>query len=355
MDAQALADLTVHLGRRRGEVADGWYKALSSIGVAPFQTIEGHTIVVGWVDQVIELLFIDPLDRALVEGLGSTLADFCQGQPEALGQTQEILGSQLAVGLSLEDAWIVQRRVVPLLGALAVGFVRRTNARVDVRYRQAEAALVAKMAETELLRRETHHRVKNNLTVVASLLELQAAQVTDPLVRVILAEGCDRVRSMAHLHEQLYQTGELGQVDMVVYIHDLLEHLYRSYGYSQIDVKARIDADDLLLDIDLAVPLGLIINELVSNAFKHAFGERRVGAGPASNEMSISLHQNGTRLALEVRDNGVGLPEALDVEKIESFGLTLVKLLIRQIDGTLQISERKHGTAFEIVVPRPET
>lgn len=355
MDAQTWVGLATQLGRRRREIADAWHAALSAIDVASFQTIEGYTIIAGWVDQVIELLLTDPFDRAQAEGLGSALADLGLGQPEVLGQTQEILGTQFTVELPSQDTQIVQQRTISLLSSLAVGFVRHANAHTAVRCRQTEAALNARAAETELLRRETHHRIKNNLTVIASLLELQADQSADQSVREALNEGRDRVRSMAYIHEQLSQTSKPGEISLAAYIHDLLEHLYCIYGYSQADVKACVDVDDYVLNIDLATPVGLIINELVSNAFKHAFPRQHAGNDLIPNEISISVHLADTQLAIEVSDNGAGLPEALDVEKAESLGLTLVRLLVRQIGGTLRIVKRKRGTTFEIVAPKPNT
>ncbi len=341
MDAQAWVGLAVQLGQRRREIAEAWHEALSAIDVASFQTIEGQKTIAGWIDQVIDLWLADPLDRVRAQESGAALADLGLGQSQVLGQTQEILGTRLAVELPPQEARLAQQRMIPLLGELAAGFVRQT-----------EATLNARAAEMELLRRETHHRIKNNLTVIASLLELQADRAADRLASEALWQARDRIQSVAYIHEQLAQTDRPGKVSIAAYVQDLLEHLYDAHGYSQDDVQAHVCIDDFTLGINLAAPLGLIVNELVSNAFKHAFPRQRPQGDETANEISISIHTDGAQLAVEVSDNGVGLPETLEVEKTESLGLILVKLLVRQIGGTLQIVRQERGTTFKIVAPK---
>ncbi len=345
--AQALAGLAGHLGHRRDKIAGCWYEALLSVGVASLQTHDGRTIVAGWVDQLIELVLVDSPDRTLAGGVGATLADFAQGRPEVLGVTQEVLAGELVAGLPPQEMIVVHPRVISLMAALAVGFMRRTKMRVDARYRQAEAMIEARMSKVELLRRETHHRVRNNLAILVSLFQLQSERSDDPVVQEALRQAITRIRTMAYVHEQLYRADRAEQVHMHSYIYDLLDQLVRTYGYGHEGVRIQVQADEIVLDADLAISLGLIINELASNALKYAFEWRDA----ASNEISVSLHQEETTLVLQVRDNGKGLPESLDVDQAGSFGLTLIRLLVRQMGGTLQIIERKHGAAFEVIVP----
>ncbi|MEE9401297.1 MAG: histidine kinase dimerization/phosphoacceptor domain -containing protein, partial [Dehalococcoidia bacterium] len=217
--------------------------------------------------------------------------------------------------------------------------------------KQAEEEIKASLKEKELLLKEIHHRVKNNLQVVSSLLYLQSEHIKDEQSLATIAESQNRIKSMALVHEQLYQSEGLARVDFAEYIRNLATYLLRSYGVNPDAITLKIDADDVSLDIDTAIPCGLIINELVSNSLKHAFpaGKAR---GDRESEIRIGLRAHDNKLTLVVSDNGVGLPGDLDFRNTESLGLHLVNTLTRQVEGTIEL-DRSGGTAFQITFAEP--
>lgn len=207
---------------------------------------------------------------------------------------------------------------------------------------QAQAQLKASLAEKEVLLKEIHHRVKNNLQVISSLLNLQSHSAGDRQTIQMFKESRNRIRSMALVHEGLYQSDDLGGIEFSHYVSSLTGYLLRSYGVDTGGVELTIDVDRVHLGIDSAVPCGLIVNELVSNSLKYAFVDGRQG------HISIELHSvdNG-RYELKVGDNGVGIPEGLDIGHTESLGLRLVSTLVEQIEGTMDL-DRNAGTVFTI-------
>jgi PAS domain S-box-containing protein len=223
--------------------------------------------------------------------------------------------------------------------------VGRISFGIDVtQRRQAEEQLRASLHEKEVLLREIHHRVKNNLQVISSLLSLQAGQLGDARAREVLKESQDRVKSMALVHERLYQSPHLSRVDAADYVRDLMAHLTRSYKIGS-SVSCRVEADSVTLGVDTAIACGLILNELVSNAFKHAFGARPPGAPPP--EVVVSLSCDGARCRLLVRDNGPGLPDDFDVRGARSLGMRLVHSLTAQLGGELDV-RRDGGAVFRL-------
>lgn len=209
--------------------------------------------------------------------------------------------------------------------------------------KQAEAQLRASLEEKEVLLKEIHHRVKNNLQVVSSLLKLQAEAIQDPQVAGFFQESRDRVRAMGLLHERLYQSENLAHIDLEDYVRGLVIHLSRSYSLRE--VKIQVAVDNLTLDIERAVPFGLIINELVSNSLKHAFEPGQ----PL--EVRVIVERQDDALALRVSDNGVGLPDELDLDHLHSMGLQLVKSLCTQLHGALTVTRQPRGTLFTVTLP----
>ncbi len=206
--------------------------------------------------------------------------------------------------------------------------------------KKAEMGLKQSLREKDVLLKEVHHRVKNNLQVINSLLSLQSQEFSDPVLREALVESQNRIRSMAMVHEQLYSAGDLAGIDFGEYISRLAGQLMRLV--TRPGISYVVESDHVSIGIDVAVPCGLIVNELISNALKHAFHGREKGT------ISISLRAAGDAHAeLMVRDDGVGLPAALDPEAVASMGLTLVTSLTKQIHGTLAL-DRTAGTAFTI-------
>ncbi len=208
--------------------------------------------------------------------------------------------------------------------------------------KQAEDEIRASLEEKEVLLKEIHHRVKNNLQVISSLLNLQLSQVKDRQAVEMFREGRDRVRSMAFIHEGLYRSEHLSTVDFTGYVRALTGSLFRSYGISSNTVALKISAGDAVLGIETAVPCGLIINELVSNSLKHAFPEGRKG------EIRVGFHsERDNRFVLTINDNGLGFPADVDFRNAQSLGMQLVCTLVNQIDGAIEL-HREHGTEFRI-------
>jgi two-component sensor histidine kinase len=228
---------------------------------------------------------------------------------------------------------------------------RTAELRREVEDRKAaEERIGASLEEKELLLREIHHRVKNNLQVVSSLLSLQSGATRDPATTEILAESQNRVRSMALIHEKLYQSEGLERVDFADYVRSLITGLLWTYRSTAGGVTFTVAADDVSLGIDRAIPCGLIVNELFSNALKHAFPAGRSGA------IEVSLRAEHEppgepSIVLTIRDDGVGLPDDLDIRKTGSLGLQLVGTLSRQIGGVFEVGTGP-GTTFSIRFPK---
>jgi PAS domain S-box-containing protein len=206
-----------------------------------------------------------------------------------------------------------------------------------------EEQIKASLKEKDALLKEIHHRVKNNLQIISSILSLQEAKVEDAACREILADSRNRIKSMALIHEKLYGSRELSSIDFAEYITSLLSHLSRSYGGNYGRVAARADVTDVALNLDIAIPLGLIVNELVTNSFKHAF------PADASGEIFVELHRaEGGKYLLVVGDNGVGMPADFDITCTPSLGLQLVQALAQQINSQVTVEHGK-GTVFKII------
>jgi PAS domain S-box-containing protein len=204
------------------------------------------------------------------------------------------------------------------------------------------------LREKETLLKEIHHRVKNNLQVISSLLKLQADKITDPATRDVFRDSQQRVRSIALLHEKLYQSEDLANVDMHGYVGDLTRKLLRTYGTAATHVRLEVQATGVSLNMDAALPCGLIINELVTNALKHAFGER-----DKPGLVTVRLTRTGNETELCVSDDGEGLPPGFRLEGGPSLGVQLVMTLAHQLGGTVQF-ECAPGTSCTIRFPTEE-
>jgi two-component sensor histidine kinase len=220
---------------------------------------------------------------------------------------------------------------------------------------RAENQIRASLREKEVLLQEIHHRVKNNLQIISSVLKLQSDFVTDQQALTILRDSQNRVRSMALIHEKLYQSEDLSAVDLAEYIRDLASYLFGSYRSGLATaVELKIQAEPVLLEIDSAVPCGLILNELISNTLEHAFPSNGGGPGHQNAEIRIQLRQGeNNQLTLIVGDNGTGLPTTDLCElTTQSLGLQLVSVLVGQLDGTLEINNQG-GAQFKITFAIP--
>ena len=208
--------------------------------------------------------------------------------------------------------------------------------------KQTQDQLKASLKEKEVLLKEIHHRVKNNLQIVSSLLQMQSRRTQDEDVALVLQDSQNRIASIALVHEKLYRSENLAKIDFAQYVPDLITHLFDSYNISSSRVRISYQVEDIALAIDTAIPCGLILNELVSNALKYAFPENSQG------KIQIEFKRNSDdSLTLLVRDNGVGIPKSFDIETTTSLGLTLVLGLVDQIDGILDLN-CDSGTEFTI-------
>ena len=224
--------------------------------------------------------------------------------------------------------------------------------------RKAEEALRASLHEKEVLLKEIHHRVKNNMQVISSLVALQAERVPDSGMRAALQDVAHRVRSMALVHEKLYQSADMARVEFAQYAESLLNYLWRAHGTTASGIRLALDLEPVPLSVNAAVPCGLILNELVSNALKHAFRDRGDGhrsAAVVDGEVAVSLRRDPEdRVCLRVRDNGVGLPAGFDWRQADSLGLRLVQMLAGQLHATVEVCNHE-GTEFTVVFGGPKT
>lgn len=209
----------------------------------------------------------------------------------------------------------------------------------DVTDRKRSEKIKQSLKEKEILLQEIHHRVKNNIQIISSLLSLQSFYIKDEKYKEMLKDSQDRIKSMALIHEKLYQSANLADISLEEYIQDLVQSLYRSYGTSSITLE--VEGSDVSLGIDAAIPCGLIINELVSNSLKHAFPDDK-------GKIRICFRSKDDDIELVVSDNGMGIPDTIDFRTTESLGLHLVTILVEdQLKGTVSL-ERSNGTTFII-------
>lgn len=213
----------------------------------------------------------------------------------------------------------------------------------EVRDRQqAEQQIKASLKEKEVLLKEIHHRVKNNLQVISSLLKLQCSSIKDKHTLAIFRESQNRVESMALIHEQLYQSKNLSCIDFADYIRNLVANLFCAYELSANAINFKINVNQVLLDINAAIPCGLIVNELVANSLKYAFSVTQTG--------KIAINFSSTKdsnFTLFVRDDGVGFPTNVDFKNPETLGVQLVNALTEQLEGEIELKS-EHGTEFKI-------
>jgi two-component sensor histidine kinase len=211
------------------------------------------------------------------------------------------------------------------------------------RHKAAEKQIRSSLREKEVLLKEVHHRVKNNLQVISSLLSLQAQHLADPVARAMFGESQGRVRSIALVHEKLYQAKDLSHVRFDEYARELVEDLLHSLGGAGRSIDARIEVDEVAMPVTTAIPCGLIVNELVTNALKHAFPPSRGGT------IRVALRpREDDRLELSVDDDGIGLPPALDPRRTPSLGLDLVYTFAQQLEAEVTV-RRGDGTGFSFV------
>ncbi|MEZ4598163.1 MAG: histidine kinase dimerization/phosphoacceptor domain -containing protein [Syntrophotaleaceae bacterium] len=219
------------------------------------------------------------------------------------------------------------------------GFVEDDTARTVTEKRLHES-----LVEKELLLKEIHHRIKNSLQVISSLLYLQSRKISDPEIVQHFVESQNRIYSMALAHELLYRNEKLSDVQLPDYVRNLVQRIEQALKPKEKQVNCRVSVVEIPMDIQQVIPCGLLITELVSNALKHGF------PGDRSGTVNVSLLHRDDRFCLEVRDDGIGLPQDLDLDKPNSLGMQLVRALTLQLDGTLE-QVRGNGTLIKVVFP----
>ena len=210
--------------------------------------------------------------------------------------------------------------------------------------KNTEEKYKSSLHEKELILRELHHRVKNNMQIISSLLSLQAKSLSDEKDLEIFKSSQSRVKSMALIHEKLYDSPDFSHINLADYIQSLVEELYDTYNIYLDKIHLKMNIQDIKLNMETSIPLGLLINEIVSNSLKYAFPENKNFENP---ELVIELKKEKNDYILMIMDNGIGVPDKLDLEKSESLGMQLINNLTDQIDGKLKL-DTSHGTKFTI-------
>jgi len=215
--------------------------------------------------------------------------------------------------------------------------------------KKMEQQIIASLKEKDVLLKEIHHRVKNNLQIIISLLNLQSGYIKDEETLKAVREGQNRVRSMALVHEKFYQADELSEIDFGDYTEKLCHFLRQSHGEEDSPVEFKINTDGVTLDMDHAMPCGMLVTEIVSNSLKYAFPNNRKG------QISIEMKKFPQRKILfSISDNGIGLPADFDVESSDSLGMQLINALAKQLDGELAVSG-KNGAKFSFTFTYPKS
>jgi two-component sensor histidine kinase len=212
----------------------------------------------------------------------------------------------------------------------------------NIQKRDAEERIKKSLQEKNILLKEIHHRVKNNLQIISSLLNLQSRSIDNEKYLNIFKESQNRIRTMALVHEKLYQSDDLGHINLPNYLYNVAMNLFHSYSSNSREIQLKTDIDDISLDIELAIPCGLIVNELISNSIKYAFPEDRHG----KINLEVKL-MNDELYEIVIKDDGIGIPDSISLEKTSSLGLQLVRALVNQINGEMSLF-KNNGTKFVI-------
>lgn len=261
-------------------------------------------------------------DRDVLQGYGAGAVDYLSKPINPL-----ILNSKVAVFV---DLFRKTRALAKLNSAM--------ESEITLQLQQLKASL----AEKDTLLKEIHHRVKNNLQIISSLISLQSNKITDPMQRRLFQDTRDRVKSMALVHEKLYQSKDLGRVELAEYARQLLTDLVLFNGAAASKIRLKMDFTPVFLPVDIAIPCGLILNELTTNAIKHAFDDRSCG------EIAVRLRKDPEEMVcLTFADDGRGFTIGKDWRKAETLGLQLVRMLTEQLQGTIDMSSGP-GTTFQL-------
>ena len=239
-----------------------------------------------------------------------------------------------------------------LLGSLAAIAVITTiiivalrNNRKKNKLLESQKSIIEKqLQEKEILMREIHHRVKNNLQIISGLLNLQSRHIDDPNALQAVREGRNRVKSIALIHQQLYQQESLTDINFKNYVNDLMHSVQQSFRDNGKQIRHQIECPDMLLDVEVAVLIGLIINELATNSYKYAFPNSKEGT------IGIAIRQEGKSLDIHMYDNGIGLPQNFEWQRQKSFGMKMIGTMVNKLKALVQW-EHSPGTRVNIHIP----
>jgi len=264
-----------------------------------------------------------------------------QEQQISLQNTQLLLKQNTIDRRNLEQLLLIIGASILTLILLGIFINYRKQKNTNAILVEQKNIIEQRSNERDTLLKEIHHRVKNNLQIISSLLNIQSRSLKDAGARSAIKEGQSRIKSMALIHQKLYNSDNLSKIDMKSYVSQLCEFLEKSFKSSQ-EIESNVKIDQISIDVNTAIPLGLIINELISNAYKYAFQDKDNG------ELNINLEKKeNEKYLLEVIDNGIGIPKNFKIEDSDSLGLSLVHTLTEQIKGKLTIDCTK-GTSFKI-------
>ncbi|RPI16702.1 MAG: response regulator [Ignavibacteriae bacterium] len=250
------------------------------------------------------------------------------------------LGDDIAVEMVKNGAtdYVLKQRLLRLVPVIERAILESEE---KLKRKNAENLIRQSLRDKEILLKEIHHRVKNNLQIISSIIKLQASYSTDPHTKDICKDLQTRVMAMALIHQKLYQTESLSKIDFKDYLQKLVFQLVNVYRLSEQQIFVNLNLENLELDVDTAVPCGMLISEIVSNSLKHAFPNGNNG------EISIKVDKQESYYMLNVKDNGIGLPNDKDLTSAHSLGMQLIKSLTAQLAGTLNI-KTNHGTEYNI-------
>lgn len=285
------------------------------------------------------------LRDTLVKSERSQLEEAMNVKYQTKEKEDQVALQSMQLARDQREKWIFIVVLFALLAILGLGISLYLQRQKANRLLSTKNAVIEKsLAEKEILLKEIHHRVKNNLQIISSLLNLQSRQIDDPKALEAIREGRNRVASMALIHKNLYQEDDLTGVNAADYIDKLTDSLMSSYQVSDHEVRFEKDIDPVQLDVDVVIPLGLILNEIITNCLKYAFPEGQ----PGLIRMSLKEQENG--IHLNVSDNGKGLPAGFEVEELNSLGFRLIKAFAQKLEAALNISSQ-FGTQIEVVIP----
>lgn len=281
-------------------------------------------------------------DRLLKAGQKSYVRSMLKIKDELIGEL--VISSSEKDNFTEEDIAILKE----ISNQLAVAFAQ---SRLQDNLKNQARVLQSSLLEKEVLLKEIHHRVKNNLQIITSLLNLQSRKINDEESRAVFRDSQSRIKSMALVHEKLYQSKEISMIDFSEYVKNLAEFIQYSYSNSQVKIDFNFVMEKVYFTIDTVIPLGLILNELISNIYKYAFNGSEFMNGRV-NTVTIKSQKFDENLHLiEVSDNGSGIQNEINLDNLESLGLKLVHNLTLQLNGTLKI-ESNNGTRFSLLIPK---